>query len=116
MTRDNIASYTTDSRNGVEEQNGHGDDIEYYGSLDAEANLARAMWQTQLPERPVAETATALYNFVPLAEGDLEFKKGDVIEVVKRTQNPNEWWTGKFNGNEGVFPGRLRSLFPNAFG
>jgi SH3 domain len=113
---DGIALYTTDSRNGVEEQSGDSDDTEYYGSLDAEANLVREMWQTQLQECPAAETVTALYDFAPLAEGDLEFKKGDVIEVVKRTQNPNEWWTGKFNGNEGMFPGRMRSLLLNALG
>jgi hypothetical protein len=106
-------SHATDSQKGVEEQNDDGD-IDYSRSLDAEANLARAMWQTQLPERRTVETATALYDFAPLVDGDLEFKKGAVIEVVKRRQKTNEWWTGKFNGNEGMFPGRLRSLFSNA--
>lgn len=53
-----------------------------------------------------AEMVTALYDFAAQAEGDLSFKAGDVIEIVKRTQNDNEWWTGKLNGRSGEFPGK----------
>lgn len=52
-----------------------------------------------------AETATALYDYSAQAAGDLTFKAGDVIEIVTRTQNENEWWTGKINGKQGQFPG-----------
>ncbi len=55
---------------------------------------------------PVAETATALYDYEAQAEGDLSFTTGDVIEIVTRTSNENEWWIGKLKGKEGQFPGQ----------
>lgn len=59
---------------------------------------------------PAAETATALYDYEAQAEGDLSFSTGDVIEVVSRTSNENEWWTGKVHGNSGQFPGNYVKL------
>ena len=55
---------------------------------------------------PAPETVTALYDYEAQAEGDLSFSTGDVIEIVSRTQNENEWWMGKINGKQGQFPGR----------
>lgn len=60
----------------------------------------------RLTQAPAAETVTALYDFAAQAEGDLSFSAGDVIEIVQRTQNDNEWWTGKLNGKQGQFPGK----------
>ncbi|KJZ78286.1 hypothetical protein HIM_02324 [Hirsutella minnesotensis 3608] len=54
---------------------------------------------------PTVETVTALYDYAAQAEGDLSFRTGDVIEIVSRTQNENEWWTGRLQGKEGQFPG-----------
>jgi amphiphysin len=54
---------------------------------------------------PAVETVTALYDYEAQAEGDLSFSTGDVIEIVTRTNNDNEWWTGKVNGKTGQFPG-----------
>lgn len=54
---------------------------------------------------PAAETVTALYDYEAQAEGDLSFTTGDVIEIITRTQNENEWWTGKLQGRQGQFPG-----------
>jgi amphiphysin len=48
---------------------------------------------------------TALYDYEAQAEGDLSFRTGDVIEIVTRTNNENEWWIGKLNGKQGQFPG-----------
>ncbi|KAI5462614.1 BAR domain-containing protein [Mariannaea sp. PMI_226] len=59
---------------------------------------------------PAAEMATALYDFSAQAEGDLSFTAGEVIEIVTRTQNENEWWTGKLNGKQGQFPGNYVRL------
>jgi amphiphysin len=56
---------------------------------------------------PAAETCTALYDYEAQQEGDLSFSAGDVIEVIHRTSNDNEWWTGKFKGRQGQFPGKL---------
>lgn len=54
---------------------------------------------------PAAETVTALYDYEAQAEGDLSFTTGDVIEIVTKTNNENEWWIGKVKGKQGQFPG-----------
>lgn len=36
--------------------------------------------------------AIALYNFDADQPGDLGFKKGDVITVLKKTESENDWW------------------------
>ncbi|PSR89034.1 BAR domain-domain-containing protein [Coniella lustricola] len=59
---------------------------------------------------PAAETVTALYDYSAQAEGDLSFQAGDVIEIVSRTQNDNEWWQGKLQGRTGQFPGNYVRL------
>ncbi|CCX33890.1 Similar to Reduced viability upon starvation protein 167; acc. no. P39743 [Pyronema omphalodes CBS 100304] len=66
------------------------------------------------PRRLTVDTeyATALYDFEAQAEGDLSFHTGDRIEIVKRTQNANEWWTGRVGptGQPGQFPGNYVKL------
>ncbi|KAG6055137.1 hypothetical protein E4U17_003191 [Claviceps sp. LM77 group G4] len=64
----------------------------------------------RLTAAPVAETVTALYDYSAQADGDLSFRAGDVIEIVSRTQNENEWWIGRLNGKEGQFPGNYVQL------
>lgn len=39
------------------------------------------------------------------AEGDLSFSAGDRIEIVERTDSAEDWWTGRLNGKQGIFPG-----------
>ncbi|KAF2149408.1 DUF500-domain-containing protein [Myriangium duriaei CBS 260.36] len=48
--------------------------------------------------------AVAKFNFDPDQPGDLGFKKGDVITIVKKTDNAADWWTGRIGDREGVFP------------
>lgn len=48
--------------------------------------------------------AIALYDFAGEQDGDLPFKKGDVIVITKKTDSSNDWWTGRHNGQEGIFP------------
>ena len=62
---------------------------------------------SRLSGMPAAETVTALYDFEAQSEGDLSFTTGDVIEIITRTQNENEWWTGKVRGKTGQFPGEF---------
>ena len=59
---------------------------------------------------PAVEYCTALYDYAPQAQGDLALKAGDVIEIVQRTADANGWWTGKLNGQTGVFPGNYVQL------
>ncbi|ROV92785.1 hypothetical protein VMCG_09043 [Cytospora schulzeri] len=65
---------------------------------------------SRLSGAPAAETVTALYDYSAQAEGDLTFRAGDVIEIVTRTQNDNEWWIGKLHGKSGQFPGNYVRL------
>lgn len=60
---------------------------------------------SRLSGAPGVETCVALYDYEAQAEGDLSFTANDVIEIVTRTQNENEWWTGKVSGRQGQFPG-----------
>ncbi|RUS26040.1 hypothetical protein BC938DRAFT_471303, partial [Jimgerdemannia flammicorona] len=54
-------------------------------------------------------TATALYDFTGEQDGDLTFRKGDIIVVTKKSESTNDWWTGRANGREGsVLPCELR--------
>ncbi|KAJ3104089.1 hypothetical protein HDU97_009538 [Phlyctochytrium planicorne] len=46
----------------------------------------------------------ALYDFEAQAAGDLSFKRDDKIEIVEKTDDPNDWWTGTLNGVTGSFP------------
>lgn len=62
---------------------------------------------------PAANTVTALYDYQAQAPGDLSFTAGAVIEVVQRTDDPNEWWTGRYNGQQGVFPGNYVQVNKN---
>ncbi|KAI1270064.1 BAR domain-containing protein [Xylariaceae sp. FL1019] len=64
----------------------------------------------RLSGAPHAETVTALYDYSAQADGDLSFRAGDIIEIVTRTQNENEWWTGKIGGRQGQFPGNYVKL------
>jgi len=59
---------------------------------------------------PTVETVTALYDYEAQAEGDLSFSTGDVIEIIQRTQNDNEWWTGRIGARQGQFPGNYVQL------
>ncbi|EPE10213.1 bar domain-containing protein [Ophiostoma piceae UAMH 11346] len=65
---------------------------------------------SQLTAAPNVETVTALYDYAAAQDGDLSFSAGDRIEVITRTDNPNEWWTGKVNGRQGQFPGNYVQL------
>ncbi|KAI1850427.1 hypothetical protein JX265_001388 [Neoarthrinium moseri] len=48
--------------------------------------------------------AVAMYNFESDTPGDLTFKKGDVITILKKTENETDWWTGMIGTRHGIFP------------
>ncbi|KAF9056403.1 BAR-domain-containing protein [Panaeolus papilionaceus] len=57
------------------------------------------------PPVPQIKYVVALYDFEAQADGDLSFSAGDKIELVEKTQSSEDWWTGRLNGVQGVFPG-----------
>ncbi|KAH3900277.1 related to Reduced viability upon starvation protein 167 [Saccharomycodes ludwigii] len=62
------------------------------------------------PSAPAGETCTALYEYQAQAQGDLSFPAGAVIQIIQKTADANEWWTGTYNGQTGVFPGNYVQL------
>ena len=47
---------------------------------------------------------TALYDFDGQNEGDLAFREGDRIRVMKKTESVDDWWDGEVEGRKGAFP------------
>jgi amphiphysin len=74
----------------------------------APAPTKRAPPPPPLKSKPktAVKYVVALYDFSAQAEGDLSFNAGDRIELVERTANTEDWWTGRLNGKQGVFPGK----------
>ncbi|OBA22874.1 DUF500-domain-containing protein [Metschnikowia bicuspidata var. bicuspidata NRRL YB-4993] len=57
-----------------------------------------------------ANQAIALYLFKGEQPGDLPFKKGDVIDILKKSETTDDWWTGRNNGVSGIFPANYVEL------
>lgn len=51
-----------------------------------------------------ADQAIAKFTFDADQPGDLGFKKGEVITILKKTDNETDWWTGRIGDREGIFP------------
>lgn len=63
------------------------------------------------PPRPFApkpqlkkDQAIAQFTFEADQPGDLGFKKGEVITILKKTTSENDWWTGQIGTRMGIFP------------
>lgn len=64
----------------------------------------------QSPSISGAPKAVALYSFAGEEADDLPFRKGDVITILKKSESQNDWWTGRVNGREGIFPANYVEL------
>ena len=61
----------------------------------------------QPPKRTPSSQALfvrALYEFAGQGQGDLVFREGDCIRVVKKTDSTDDWWEGELKGVQGSFP------------
>lgn len=61
-------------------------------------------------QKPKANQAIALYTFKGVQSGDLPFNKGDVIDIILKSQTTDDWWTGRNNGATGIFPANYVEL------
>lgn len=43
-----------------------------------------------------------MYDFTSQKEGDLSFKRGDIIHVT--SQIDENWWQGTIGARQGIFP------------
>lgn len=54
--------------------------------------------------RPLEEYVIAQYDFAGQGSGDLSFREGDRIKIIKKTNTDQDWWTGEVRGAKGSFP------------
>ncbi|ELP89417.1 bridging integrator, putative [Entamoeba invadens IP1] len=50
---------------------------------------------------PKKEQVKCEYDYTAQDQGELSFKEGDLIEVIKKE---GDWWLGELNGQQGYFP------------
>ncbi|CAE6413970.1 unnamed protein product [Rhizoctonia solani] len=62
------------------------------------------------PQTEGVARAIALFDFIAQESGDLSFNKGDIITVMKKTNSTDDWWTGKLNGKQGIFPANFTEV------
>jgi amphiphysin len=112
-----VSGFVGDTKNALSVPSGVG--VSRSNSTGSNWSAAAAAKKKPAPPPPpkpkpkalsAVEKATALYDFDAQAEGDLSFAAGDVIEIIQRTPNANEWWTGKVHGMTGQFPGNYVQL------
>jgi len=65
--------------------------------------------QTESYDQTQSQTCEALYDYVPVNEGELGFYAGDVITVLD-TSSEDGWWNGELNGVTGYFPSNFVQL------
>lgn len=63
----------------------------------------------RIPSQPM-QYVTALFDFEGQNPGDLAFREGDRIKVLKKTQSTDDWWDGELRGNVGQFPANYVQL------
>ncbi|OQE12617.1 hypothetical protein PENVUL_c001G08076 [Penicillium vulpinum] len=69
--------------------------------------MAAAIGKKKPPPPPPAsrpDFVTALYDFDGQGDGDLVFREGDRIRIVRKTQSTDDWWEGELRGQKGPFP------------
>lgn len=80
------------------------------GSAGNRDRYSRPKSDLQAAPSSTAPKAVALYSFSGEESGDLPFRKGDVITILKKSESQNDWWTGRVNGREGIFPANYVEL------
>ncbi|KAG8220139.1 Las1-like-domain-containing protein [Butyriboletus roseoflavus] len=83
------------------------DDLEHYhdtvGSSPPRFKTQHELSKPLSPLEGVAR-AIALYAFNAVEAGDLSFSRGDIITITRKSDSTDDWWKGKLNGKEGIFP------------
>ncbi|KAI1920998.1 hypothetical protein LOZ12_001501 [Ophidiomyces ophidiicola] len=83
----------------------YGSDYVYRDQKPARPTAPKPIFGQKPP--PVAlqkNQAIALFTFDADQDGDLGFKKGEIITILKRTDKKEDWWTGRVGDRTGIFP------------
>ncbi|KIJ07605.1 hypothetical protein PAXINDRAFT_173409 [Paxillus involutus ATCC 200175] len=90
------------------------DDLEYsHDNSQTSPPRFKARPELAKPLSPLegVARAIALYDFKAVEAGDLTFSRGDVIIITRKSDSADDWWKGKVNGQEGVFPANFVEVF-----
>ncbi|KAG8773802.1 hypothetical protein FRC12_002311 [Ceratobasidium sp. 428] len=88
-----------------------------YGGSSMSPSPSMSALKRPVPPPPPAGSggiqAKALwdYNLDGQLKDDLTFRSGDIIQIVK--EENTDWWTGRLNGKEGMFPSNHVEKLPN---
>lgn len=94
-------------------RNRRDDDIDYARERDRKLrqdSVSRNTNNRRELESSSGPKAVALFTFNGEQDGDLSFKKGDVISIIKKSDSTDDWWTGRAAGKEGIFPANYVEL------
>ncbi len=58
--------------------------------------------QGEMTSAATVSRVRALYDFTPSEAGELEFRRGDIIQVLDSVYK--DWWRGSLQGATGIFP------------
>ncbi|KAL5604347.1 hypothetical protein BROUX41_002319 [Berkeleyomyces rouxiae] len=72
------------------------------GSSNNQAPESHVPVSSQRATAATVSRVRALFDFVPSEDGELEFKKGDIIAVLESVYK--DWWRGSLRGQTGIFP------------
>lgn len=86
----NLKSQSDDSKQPVRKRSSQRK-IYKYAAID------KADWES-LPR------AMTLYNFRGEMKCDLQFRKGQIIHIITKTDTTNDWWEGRIEDRIGIFP------------
>lgn len=112
--RTSTASHSSNGTNTTTTTNGHDD---YFGrpripsAATSVVSLNPAAGKKKPPPPPPkkigsfqSEYVTAMYDFDGLNDGDLTFREGERVRVIKKTNSSHDWWEGEVRGVKGSFP------------
>jgi amphiphysin len=114
-SRESVASSSTERNSGYQRSSSGSHDNRYSlpavappsynsSSLAKRASTVSSVGKKMPPPIPPKrrQTVSANYDYQGQRDGDLSFRKGDVIEIIRK--GDDDWWRGKVNGQEGDFP------------
>ncbi len=67
-----------------------------------------SLWRIFLFAESEVLEAHALYDFKARSSREVNFHKGDTIQLFKQVSN--DWWRGAVNGKEGLIPDKYIML------
>jgi len=81
--------------------------VEYHRS----ASVSRSQDIKLKDMQPEEFLVQAMYDFTPQEPGELEFRRGNIITVIDRTDD--NWWEGEIATRRGYFPATYVSRYHN---